>query len=112
MEDFAIQPFIDYVFEPLRMFLRYWYNDPEYSTLAQMIVAFAYGLLLSPWSSGIFFLFGSIIVCELLAYVFTKGLSHDNLFIRAGIIYSSLAGFIIGRGFSLNLNETMDIGLD
>jgi len=72
-------------------------NDKN-TVMAQAIVSFAYGILLSPWSQGLFFLIISIIIYEILYYVFTHGNPrYYQVFTRCGVICAAIAGYIIGR---------------
>lgn len=63
-----------------------------------IICALVWGIILSPWSRGIFWLIASIIIYEILLYIFTKGdPKYWNLQTRTGCIFASVLGFIIGR---------------
>lgn len=89
------------LWEPFAKWIQWWFCNQKYTPMAQIIVAFVWGVLLSPWSSGLFFLLLFIIVYEILYYVFTHGIPpYYNLFIRTGIIYSSIFGYILGRTLS------------
>lgn len=99
---------MDDIFSPIREIILWWFCCNDYSPMAQVIIAFVYGLLLSPWSYGLFFLTCTIISLELLYFIFTKGNpKYYNLFVRLGVICSSISGFIIGRTFSLNIDEAI-----
>jgi hypothetical protein len=66
--------------------------------MAQVVIAFAYGVLLSPWSSGLFILIITIILYEILLYIFTHGdPRYFNVFVRTGVISASILGYLIGR---------------
>lgn len=78
-----------------------WVCNPKNTPAMQIIGAFTYGIILSPWSSGLFVLIISIITYELLFYLFTHGCPrYYNLFVRTTVIMSSVLGYIIGRTLS------------
>lgn len=82
-------------------FLKKWFCNEKYTPMAQVIIAFVWGVALSPWSSGIFILIWSIILYELAYYIFTHGDPHFyNLSIRPAVISASVLGYIIGRTLS------------
>lgn len=99
-------PYKEYEYEPelLQPFAKWlhcWFCNDKNTPMAQVILAFAFGVLLSPWSSGLFFLTIFIIINEILFYVFTKGdPRYYNVFVRTGVIYASILGFILGRTLS------------
>lgn len=75
-----------------------WFCNDKYTPMAQVVIAFAYGVLLSPWSSGLFILIMTIIIYEILLYIFTHGdPRYFNLFVRTGVICASICGYLIGR---------------
>lgn len=87
--------------EPLASWLHWWFCNDNYTPMAQVIVALVWGILLSPWSSGLFFLITFIILYEILYYVFTKGdPQYYNVFVRTGVICASTFGYILGRTVS------------
>ncbi|CAH6418998.1 Hypothetical protein HVR_LOCUS185 [uncultured virus] len=89
------------LWQPFAKWLHWWFCNTKYTPMAQIIVAFVWGVLLSPWSSGLFFLTIFIIIYEILYYVFTHGdPRYYNLFVRTGVIYSSIFGYILGRTLS------------
>jgi hypothetical protein len=78
-----------------------YFQNIDYTPMMQVIVAFLWGVLLSPWSKGMIYLFASIVFYEILYYVFTHGNPlYYNVFTRAGCICSSVLGFIVGRTLS------------
>lgn len=86
------------LWQPLAGWIEWWFCNPKCTPMAQVIMSLAWGVLLSPWSSGIFFLIAFIIVYELFYYIFTRGDPlYYNVFVRTGVICASIAGFIIGR---------------
>lgn len=91
--DICIQPFSDW--------LHNWFCNDKYTAMAQVIVAIVWGILLSPWSSGLFALVIFIIIYELMYYIFTHGdPKYYDLFTRTASIFASILGFIIGRTLS------------
>ena len=75
-----------------------WFQNDDYTPMAQVIVAYIYGVLLSPLSSGIFILAISIIVYEILYYIFSHGKEqYYNVLVRAGVISASILGYICGK---------------
>lgn len=86
---------------PYADWIRRWFCNDKYTPMAQLITALVWGVLLSPWGSGLFFLFVFIIIYEILYYVFTKGNPvYYNVFVRVGVIYASIFGYIVGRTLS------------
>jgi hypothetical protein len=82
----------------IRRCITWWFQNADYSPMAQLIVAFIYGVLLSPWGSGLFWLLTFILLYEIAFYIFTHG--HPTYWqhrTRAGIIICSILGWIIGR---------------
>ena len=78
-----------------------YYCDNRYTPLFQIITSFVCGLIISPWSFGLIFLIYLIIFQEILCYLFTRtNKIYYNIFIRTGVIYSYILGFIIGRTLS------------
>jgi 4-hydroxybenzoate polyprenyltransferase len=87
--------------EPIASWLHAWFCNDNYTAMAQVIVALTLGILLSPWSSGLFFLIIFIILYELFYYIFTKGNPrYYNVFVRTGVIFASIFGYILGRTLS------------
>ena len=89
------------LWQPWAGFLQSWFCNINYSPMAQFIISIIWGILLSPWSSGLFFLVVFILVYEILYYVFTKGNPlYYNVFVRTSVIYGSIFGYILGRTVS------------
>lgn len=64
----------------------------------KIIISFVFGILLSPFSWGIFYLLLSIVIFFLIDYVFCNGkFEYSYLEHRASVIFYSVLGFIIGR---------------
>ena len=77
------------------------FQNSNYTPMTEIVVSFVWGILLSPWNRGLIFLVSSIIVFEIMTYLFTKGdPKYYNVFVRTGVICSSILGFIIGRTLS------------
>ena len=89
------------LWQPFAGWLGGWFRNPKYTAMAQVITAFVWGLLFSPWASGIFVLTIFIIIYELLAYIFTKGDPvYFDPFTRAAVVCSYVLGYIVGRTLS------------
>ena len=89
------------LWEPFAGWLKWWFCNERCTPVAQIIIAFAWGVLLSPWSSGLFALTIFIILHEILYYLFTHGdPKYYSVFIRTGVIYTSIFGYILGRTLS------------
>jgi hypothetical protein len=96
------------------------FQDERKTAIHQVIGSFTFGVLLSPWGQGIFFLAGFIIIYEIFFYLFTHGdPRYYNVFVRTGVTMASILGFIIGRTVSnvkilkcgvpwMNSEETVD----
>jgi len=66
--------------------------------MSQVISACAFGILLAPFGSGLFFLVVFRVVYETFYYIMTKGNPlYWDLFTRCCVFYSSLFGWVIGR---------------
>lgn len=90
-----------YRLEPFATWINGWFCDERNTRMAQAISAMTFGILLSPWGSGLFFLVVSIIIGEILAYIFTGGdPRYYNTFTRASVVYCSIFGYIVGRTLS------------
>ena len=86
---------------PCEGLLPYYFQSDKYSPVAQTIFSFTIGVLISPWSSGLFFLIVFIIVYDILLYIFCHGHPrYYDVFTRAGVILGSILGWIIGRTIS------------
>lgn len=81
--------------------LNRWFQNEKNTAMVQVLTSFCFGILLSPWSSGLFFLMIYIIIYEILYYIFTKGdPMFYSVFVRTGVIYASILGYIVGRTLS------------
>lgn len=86
------------LFEPYADWIHAWACNENSTPMMQVILAFSFGVILSPWSYGLFFLFVGIIFYEIFLYVFTHGNErYYDVFTRCGVIYASILGYIIGR---------------
>lgn len=75
-----------------------YFNNIAYTPAMQVVVAFAYGILLGPLASGLFLLIVSLFFYEWLYYILTRGQPDMwQLETRVGVIMSSILGYIIGR---------------
>lgn len=84
-----------------RTIMNKFFQNEKNTAMVQVITSFAFGILLSPWGSGLFFLIVYIIIYEILYYIFTKGDPiFYSVFVRTGVIYASILGFIVGRTLS------------
>lgn len=91
----------DKCWQPFANWIYWWFCNDKYTPMAQTLIALVWGILLSPWASGLFFLLVFIIIYEILYYIFTRGdPKHYNVFARTGIIYASIFGYILGRTLS------------
>jgi hypothetical protein len=96
--------------EPFATWIHNWFCNDKYTPMAQIIVSTSWGILLSPFSSGLFFLLVFIIFYEILYYIFTKGdPKYYNSFVRVGVICGSIFGYIVGR--TLSGDEILEEGV-
>lgn len=79
------------------MSLRAWVCNPHNTGMAQLFWAFATGVLLAPWGTGLFFLVVFIIVYEIAFAVICRDPNFWRSQERPGIILASILGWIIGR---------------
>lgn len=91
----------DKCIQPLSDWLHFWFCNEKYTGMAQVIVSIVWGILLSPWSSGLFALVVFIIIYEMMYYIFTHGdEKYYDIFIRTSCIFASIFGFLLGRTLS------------
>lgn len=96
---------------PVSQFICSWFCNDKYTPMAQVIVALTWGIILSPWSSGLIFLVASIIIYEIVYYIFTRGrFPYYNVFVRTGAMMASILGYIIGR--TLSQDDILMTGMD
>lgn len=82
-------------------YLNKFFQNDSCTASVQIIIALVWGILLSPWSAGLIMLAASIVIYEIMIYIFTKGNpKYYNVFLRTSAICSSVLGFIIGRTLS------------
>lgn len=62
----------------------------------QIFLAFCFGILLSPWSYGLFYFLIFLLVYEVYILLYTNQNSW-KMEIRLGVLAASIFGFIIGR---------------
>ena len=81
------------------------FQDDNKTPMVQVISALAFGVLLSPWAQGIFFLVIFIVIYEIFFYLFTHGNPrYYNVFVRVSVMMASILGYIIGRtSMSMNI---------
>lgn len=84
--------------DPLATWIHNFFCNSRNSPMFQVIFGFTFGMLLSPWSNGIFWLAIITIIYEIFFYMFTNGdPRYYNLFVRTAVIYSNILGYICGR---------------
>lgn len=77
--------------------------DERFNIFIQMSIAFLSTFILSPFGRGIFYFVISIIIYEIFLLIYRK----NDLLKRAGIIFSSILGWIVGRTlFSCDVLDT------
>lgn len=75
-----------------------YFNNPRSSALLSIIVSFTFGLIFSPWNQGLLYFIIFLILYEgFIFYVTRYDWSQQRLFVRTGIICTSILGFIVGR---------------
>lgn len=97
--------------EKYRTFISTFFNNPTYTPMAQLLLSVFWGILLSPFSRGIAYLLISIVVGEILMYVFCNGKYPWIPQIRAAVVCGSFFGFILGRSIGCEHSKVMDINL-
>jgi hypothetical protein len=86
------------IFYKMSNFINRWFCNKNYTPMAQLIVSISFGILLSPWSSGLFFLVTFALIYEILFYIFTKGdPEYYDPFVRVTVNMGYLFGYIVGR---------------
>lgn len=76
--------------------LRRWFDNPRNNDWVQLVTAITWGVVLSPWGKGIFFLVIVAVIYELL-YRIMLGEKYHGQPIRGAIICGSILGWIVGR---------------
>lgn len=100
------------LWQPWANFITSWFCNDNYTPMAQVLISLFLGILLSPWASGLFFLTVFIIIYELLYYIFTHGNPrYYNLFVRTGVIYASIFGYILGRTLTIPDDQLLNEGV-
>ena len=70
----------------------------DMNPILQFGISFGIGVLFSPWSSGLFYLLVGILVYEIILALLLASYSYPYpAFTRAGVIASSLLGYLVGR---------------
>lgn len=91
----------DICLQPIANWVHHWFCNEKYTPMAQVVVALVWGILLSPWSSGLFFLIVFIIIYEIMVYLFTRAdPNYYDVFVRTTVICSTILGYILGRTLS------------
>ena len=86
------------LWQPYATWVRNRFCNKNYTIFAQVVVSFAFGLLLSPWTSGLYFLIIYALIYEVFFYLFTKGESPYYSFEeRVLVIFFYIFGYIFGR---------------
>lgn len=79
-------------------FLTRYFQNKDATPMYQVFFSLTIGILLSPWSSGLFFLVIFSILYEIVYYLFTFGKpEYWQLQTRTAVLYGYFAGWIIGR---------------
>jgi hypothetical protein len=76
--------------------MEYYCTEHAQNLSASVIISFAYGVALSPWSSGIFWLIVTIILFEIIGYILGRHKCWDIIW-RAGVIAAAILGWVTGR---------------
>jgi len=77
------------------------YCNKKITPMCALIMAIVFGVILSPWSSGLWFLAVFTILNEILYYIFSSNTDCAYiLFDRTGIIFGYIFGYILGRTLS------------
>jgi len=91
-------------------FLTKYFQSEHATPMYQVIFAVTVGILLSPWSSGLFFLIVFTLIYEIVFYLFTFGKpEYWQLETRLAVIYGYFFGWIVGR--SLCNQEILTAGV-
>jgi len=99
-KDFCFQKSKKYIMKD-PTFINNFFCNPNYTPTLQILIALFYGILLSPFAWGLFWLFISILIYEWFFYVFTRGCKkYWEPIIRAGVFAGFIAGYIIGRSLA------------
>ena len=100
---------LEEVFRPIATVINKFFCNPCNTPMSQFMFAIFWGILFSPWSSGLFYLFAFGIFYELAYYIFTKGdPCYYNVFVRTAVNCAAVFGYIIGR--TLTGDDILDEG--
>lgn len=84
--------------KPVSTWLHKFFCNQKSTAMFQVFCGFALGVLLSPWSKGLFWLAIITFLNEIFIYMFTNGdPRYYNLFVRTAVIYANILGYICGR---------------
>lgn len=75
-----------------------YFVNPDYTELVQLVVAFAFGVIFSPFSYGpLFFIIWLVLYEFAYAYYTNTECPYWRLFFRVALIMASILGWLIGR---------------
>lgn len=76
-------------------------SNLTFDPIQQFILAFSFGVVLSPWHWGWVFLLASILIFEVAYFLMCSASgSCVDVLLRVGIFYCKIFGFIVGRTVS------------
>lgn len=79
-------------------FVESYFQNPQYTQLMQVIIAFALGVIFSPFSYGFLFFLLYLVVYELAYLFFTRGCCpYWGFLFRGAVIGASILGWLLGR---------------
>ena len=75
-----------------------YFKNPKYTQLMQIIVAFALGVIFSPFSYGLIYLLIYLLIYEIIYLIFTQACyPYWGIVFRLAVVSASIYGWIIGR---------------
>ncbi len=87
----------------VKSWLDWFFINPEYTFVANIITNFTLALILSSTEFGVIWYIIFVLGFESLIWFLSKGLPpYGDPFFRMSYIYAGIAGFILGRSLAFN----------
>lgn len=75
-----------------------YFNNANFSSNVQILIAFLTGFIFSPWSLGFLYFILFLIFYELMVIYYTNcSEPYWKIEVRIGILASSMLGFLLGK---------------
>ena len=79
-------------------FIDWYFKNPNYTQLVQIVVSFVFGLILAPYGYGFIYFLIYLLAYEFVYLLATQGCNpYWGPVFRLGAVSASILGFLIGR---------------